>query len=370
MPHDGSGSPTVSAFDNPLDDEDSGPSSFETDHPMQPDWGGNSEDNSGILAEDDGDDDLVGLDDLMGMGKGLTKLGLGLGRGATQLGGAAAVASLHNLNNLTHGNLTLGGGNSKANRLATGELKSLFDAIDVDSSGLLDQLELRQLIQGLGVQLSDKELADVMIELTAADRAAAGREVEADEVEVDPSELQVSFEMFEKWWIEQMESVNTIGGATSNLARLLLGADDGHQLKSQAMLKRVSWFDPNKPFKRLWESYIILILLYIGITLPYRLAFQSTPEGIYYLIAVAYEGSLIADVVINARTAYENITEKDSEMVSGTIPMLKHYMFKKLGWMDVISSFPFQTLKLDENPNVSRNMKTLQMLRCAEKRHF
>jgi len=74
--------------------------------------------------------------------------------------------------------------------------------------------------------------------------------------------------------------------------------------------------------------------------------------------------SLIIDVVLNARTAFWD--HDNGVQICKTGPMLKQYIVHRIGWMDIISSFPFQTLKLDENPSVSGNVKTLQMLRLCQ----
>jgi hypothetical protein len=342
----------MTPFNNPLDSgsvDEEQPGQAEGWNPtVSSDFPGSS-----VLDLDEETDEAMGVKDLAKMGAGMGKLGLGLGRGAAQLGGAAALGSLQKAAQMTH----LNAGSPKAGSLTTEELKALFDEIDVDGGGTLDQLEVRQLINGLGVQLTDSDLEKAMQEL-----ASGGRE--ADVTDLDSSEVEVSFEQFHDWWVNQMQNVNTIGGATSNLARLLMGVDDDEDLKGQAMVVRATWLDPSKPFKRTWDSYIIVILLYIGITLPYRLAFESTPTGNYYTIAVLYEMSLLVDVALNFRTAFYDA--ENAEMITDTMPMIKNYLIKRVGWMDIISSIPFQTLQLDSNPNVSNNLKTLQILRLCQ----
>jgi CRP-like cAMP-binding protein len=228
----------------------------------------------------------------------------------------------------------------------------MFDAIDDDDSGELDGLEMRQLIEGLGVVLTDAEFAETIAELASPGES---------DVTIDVSEIAITFEDFTEWWKQQTDAQ----GSTSRFAKILRGEEEATSLRGTGeQLMRTTWFDPSRPFKRIWESVVILILLYIGVTLPYRIAFDSVAHGTYYYIAVFYELSLIADVVVNARSAYYD--EGNQELITGTWPMFKHYMIKKVGWMDVISSFPFQTLKIDDNPNISSNMKTLQLLRLCQ----
>ena len=299
-----------------------------------------------LQEEEEEQGDLVGVKELAKMGMGIGKLGLGIGRGATQIATATAMTGL---------GMT---GIKQNSKLGSAELKELFDSIDVDGNGDMDRLELRQMVQGLGVRLREKELDEVMLEL-----CLGSRESEAADQDVDVSELRVTFEQFEQWWKKNIENANSIGGATSNFAKLLIGDTDQEQTDPQTLVVRATWVDPEKPFKRLWETYIILVLLYVGVTLPYRVAFEATPQGGYYIVAVVYECSLLADVVINARTAFEVTTEHGSELVTATLPMFKQYMFKRMGWVDVIGSFPFQTLRIEER---MQGMKSLQLLRLCQ----
>jgi hypothetical protein len=46
--------------------------------------------------------------------------------------------------------------------------------------------------------------------------------------------------------------------------------------------------------------------------------------------------------------------------------MMKHFLFARVGWMDIISSFPFQTLKMDAGLDMHSHMKGLQMLRFLQ----
>ena len=173
---------------------------------------------------------------------------------------------------------------------------------------------------------------------------------------------EVTFEQFADWFLAQLQADGD-SADVSKLARILRGFDVDVNPETNA-LKRLTYFDPAQMFKRAWDSYIILVLLYVGVTLPYRIAFEASVHDIYYVIAVVYEMSLLADVAINLRTAYWD--EENGELVTDTWSMIKNYLWFRVGWMDIISSFPFQTMKFDTNANVSGNVKLLQMLRLCQ----
>lgn len=199
------------------------------------------------LGEGEEEDD----DDPLQLAKMGLKAGLGLGRGTGTaavgiLSGVVAVGTLGQKGTLqmpSHGS---------SPRVLTDQLRSLFDEIDVDGGGTIDHVELRQLIQGLGVQLTDAELATSMVEI-----AGAGRDADTFS-EADAHELEVSFEQFHIWWVQQMEGK---GSGISRLAQILRGGEQNDEVKLQQLHERVTWVDPNKPFKRTWDSFIIIVLL-------------------------------------------------------------------------------------------------------------
>ena len=176
------------------------------------------------------------------------------------------------------------------------------------------------------------------------------------------NEMEVTFDQFADWWLAQLQAEGDSANV-SKLAKILRGFDVDIRPEENS-LKRLTYFDPAQMFKRAWDSYIIIVLLYVGVTLPYRIAFEASAHDVYYVIAVVYEVSLIADVAINLRTAYWD--DANGELVSDTWSMAKNYLWVRVGWMDIISSFPFQTLQFDTDPNVSGNVKLLQMLRLFQ----
>ena len=291
-----------------------------------------------LTEEDEG----IHVRDLAKFGTGVTKFG----KGGLQSGLKMATS-------IGRGDLVgMMGQVARGAAISDEDLKALFDAVDDDNSGELDGLEMRQLIESLGVVLTDAEFAETIAEVVSPNET---------DVTIAVSEVAITFDQFATWWRQQTDAQ----GSSSRFAKLLRGEEEAISMRGTTeQLLRTTWFDPFGHFKRIWESVVIIILLYVGVTLPYRIAFEAIAVGGYYYVAVFYELALISDVLINMRTAYWD--ENNSEMVTGSFAMARYYVFKKVGWMDIISSFPFQTLKLDANPNLSSNMKTLQLLRLCQ----
>jgi hypothetical protein len=53
-----------------------------------------------------------------------------------------------------------------------------------------------------------------------------------------------------------------------------------------------------------WDALMITVLVWIGITVPYRLAFDSPAVGGWLLINIFTECVLLSDIVVQFRTAY------------------------------------------------------------------
>ena len=361
----------MSMFENPLTD---GAASFETN--LSPTRLAHPDASVDEYAEEEENDDALGV---MTIAKFGVSLGLNVTKGT--LGTLQALGPI--------------GGSPRAQGASREELRAVFNQIDVDGGGTLDLTELRELIHELGVHLTEAELTATVLEMispvgpTYAEppRFALPRVQNVSlplsrfltrrrpwsvcrtmamqngaDVTEQPDALEVTFDQFADWWMMQVDAKGDSGGS-SKLAKILRGFDvDVHE--EEKALKRLTYLHPDQMFKRAWDSYIIMVLLYVGVTLPYRIAFEALAHDVYYAIAVVYELSLIADVFVNMRTAYHDI--ENAMLITDAWPMLKHYLWVRVGWMDIISSFPFQTLRVDTNPNLSGNMKLLQLLRLCQ----
>ncbi len=107
-----------------------------------------------ILAEEDEDGDALGV-------VTIAKFGVSLGLNVTK-------GTLGTLGTLTPGLAV--GGSPRARSANREELRKLFDELDVDGGGTLDPPELRELILGLGVHLTEAELTATVQEMISTVR--------------------------------------------------------------------------------------------------------------------------------------------------------------------------------------------------------
>ena len=89
--------------------------------------------------------------------------------------------------------------------------------------------------------------------------------------------------------------------------------------------------------------FIILIVLYNVIQIPFEIAFES-----YYQNAVlegmgyAFDALFFIDLILNFRTSYVN--EKTGLEVLEPKLIAKNYVFHWRFWLDLISTLPFELL--------------------------
>ena len=186
--------------------------------------------------------------------------------------------------------------------LTADQLRVLFDTIDADGNGVLCASEVKELILSTGDGVVEYELTDERLELDMREMQGGGfgRERDAFDADADEEEeITVTFDDFKDWFRKRVESAKT---NRSSLAELIYGNHGTILEGAEDSRCKVHWIHPDLPFKRLWDSVMILVLIYIGVSMPYRLAFDRPAHGLYFLVAVVYEMMLLADVFLNWRT--------------------------------------------------------------------
>lgn len=103
-----------------------------------------------------------------------------------------------------------------------------------------------------------------------------------------------------------------------------------------------SWFvlHPTTKLRRYWDFLQIFLLLYIAISVPYRIGFSEPSYGAWYIIDFFIDMYFYIDMVLNFFTAYwESGDDDDFHYVTSLWKIQKHYL---KGWFlpDVISLLP------------------------------
>ena len=117
---------------------------------------------------------------------------------------------------------------------------------------------------------------------------------------------------------------------------------------------------PEDTFKLFWDSLISILLVLIGLIIPYRISFinedqQDEWSSFDYLC----DGMFGVDVIINFLTAYYN---EKNELVTNYKKIAKNYLW---GWfiIDTLAFFPMSYIFQDISTNKTIVSKLLRILR-------
>ena len=132
---------------------------------------------------------------------------------------------------------------------------------------------------------------------------------------------------------------------------------------------------PDSRFRRIWDFFQVIFLLYVAIMTPYRIGFNIEVEGpgpnssvsgmwCFELVVDIY---FITDIFINFRTAYE---AKD-RFIERDVDRIKWHYIKSWFFIDVVACLPINYVFLvvkasqgkDEGANGKANLKVIKVIR-------
>jgi hypothetical protein len=121
---------------------------------------------------------------------------------------------------------------------------------------------------------------------------------------------------------------------------------------------------PDARWRSSWDAMMITVLVWIGITVPYRLAFDSPAKGGWLVINIFSELVLITDIVVNFRTGYF-----DAELgthIKDPKKIADRYL-KSWAVLDIPSATPFEILNaifyVDPSLRLMQMVRLVQLLR-------
>lgn len=114
---------------------------------------------------------------------------------------------------------------------------------------------------------------------------------------------------------------------------------DPQAVAMRMMEQQSGMISPNSPFRQRWDVFQAFLLLYVAVSVPYRICFDDTAPvlGFWFFVDAVLDIYFVVDVFLNFRTA---IVTRDGEVVYEHKAVALRYL---RSWfpIDFISCLPF-----------------------------
>ena len=140
--------------------------------------------------------------------------------------------------------------------------------------------------------------------------------------------------------------------------------DEDAIVKKQKIKHRLI-ISPTSTFRRSWDLFILLLILYNALLMPYRLAFALANPGPVDMFDTVADVIFLMDLAFNTRTAF---VDSNNKLISDPKKIFIHYA---CSWLiiDALSSVPFNLIALMsgaengslENMKMTKSMRLLRL---------
>lgn len=111
------------------------------------------------------------------------------------------------------------------------------------------------------------------------------------------------------------------------------------------------YIDPRSSFRRTWDLFIILLVIYSAVAIPYYSAFSKKEKGWKIGLDYTFDCLFILDIVFNFYTAYY---DKFGRLVASRDKIKSNYL-RTWFIIDVLASFPFELFASIGSSGIDRN---------------
>ena len=110
---------------------------------------------------------------------------------------------------------------------------------------------------------------------------------------------------------------------------------------------------PEGTWKEKWDVWILVLILYSAVAVPFRVCFDADAIGLMWLFEVAMSFFFLVDVALTFRTAYF----ADGQWVTNPAKIASRYASSWL-WIDAPSSLPLELCALISHARTRRDART------------
>ena len=98
---------------------------------------------------------------------------------------------------------------------------------------------------------------------------------------------------------------------------------------------------PNSSWKVAWDFFIVILLLWVSIVVPYRLAFYQEDNKSWFITYTVVDCLFLIDIILSFFTA---IVNDDSDIITSKKKIAKAYL-KFWFWIDLLSILPLDLIQ-------------------------
>jgi hypothetical protein len=139
--------------------------------------------------------------------------------------------------------------------------------------------------------------------------------------------------------------------------------------------------NPTALWKTIWNVLGLLLILFLALTVPYRIPFEDTTPDSWLYLDVSIDSIFMIDVILNFFTAYE---DENGELITDRNRIAQNYL-KTWFAIDLVSSAPIsliqkysttghvdniKLLKLSRLPRLYRLLRLIKLMRLYKSNKF
>ena len=98
--------------------------------------------------------------------------------------------------------------------------------------------------------------------------------------------------------------------------------------------------NPTALWKTIWNVIGLMLIMFLAITVPYRIPFEDTTPEEWVLLDITIDTIFLFDVILNFFTAYE---DENGELITERDRIAKNYV-KTWFLIDMMSSIPISLI--------------------------
>lgn len=153
--------------------------------------------------------------------------------------------------------------------------------------------------------------------------------------------------------------LDVYGRYRKNIAEIMEGKQKFQNEINEIVVYRYSAFMPNGSFCRYWNLFVLLLLLYVSLIMPWTMAFSdSYTIGTWFWIEACVDVCFLLDIIITLNIAYK----EDNKIIADRRSIFLNYL-KGFLLFDIISVCPLYIIRQSTAARSNNLIRVLRLFR-------